>query len=390
MLSKNPRFACFVVRSGIRAFSSYNSIIDPTRMVLQSNPNPKAKVPHETLEFGKTFTDHLFEIDWSHDKGWDVPKITPYRDFEISPAAAALHYSVQCFEGMKAYKDKKGTIRMFRPDCNMERLNNSMVRLGLPPIDKKAVQKCIEEVVKVDQDWIPTEEGYSLYIRPTAIGTSPYLGLQGPQHAKLFAILCPVGPYYRDGFKPVTLFADTENVRAWPGGVGNSKLGGNYGPTIAVGAKAVEKGYSQVLWLFGKDHLVCEVGAMNIFFAIKSKDGSKVEIVTPPLTRGDILPGVTRRSILELARDSGKYDVSERGVTMPEILQASQEGRLMEAFGAGTAAIISPVKMISYMGNDIKLPTGESAGPIAQSFWNQLSDIQYGKVPHKWSVVINN
>lgn len=364
-----------------------STTIDPNLLQIHHVAYPKAKLPNAELEFGKTFTDHMLTVDWDVENGWHAPVISPYKDFQISPASASLHYAVQCFEGMKAYKDKEGNIRMFRPDSNMERLNNSMNRLALPAFDGENFLECLKELIRVDESWIPTEEGYSLYIRPTAIGNSPYLGLEKPKHCKLYAILSPVGPYYPDGFKPVSLYADTENIRAWPGGVGSSKLGGNYGPTLLPGALANEKGFSQVLWLFDDDHKVCEVGAMNIFFVIKTKEG-EIEVVTPPLTRGDILPGVTRRSILELATNSGKYKVSERHIAMPEVVEAWKEGRLMEAFGAGTAAIISPVDRIHYKGEDIVLPTGDSAGPISESFWRQLCDIQYGIVEHPWSIKI--
>lgn len=204
---------------------------------------------------------------------------------------------------MKAYKDKEGTIRMFRPDKNMARLNHSMTRLAMPGFNSEGFLECLKTLLKVDESWVPNEEGYSIYIRPTAIGTSPYLGVEVSQHIKLYAILSPVGPYYKSGFKPVKLFADTVHTRAWPGGVGNAKVGGNYGPTILPSQIAAKRhNSSQILWLFGPDHQVTEVGAMNIFFVLKKKDGSGIELVTAPLTRGDILAGVTRDSILEMTR----------------------------------------------------------------------------------------
>ena len=378
-------------RNAVKRFSpglrGLSSTISVSNLEVTKTTSPKPKQKNEDLAFGRTFTDHMLEIDWDIENGWHTPKIVPYGDFAISPASSSLHYAVQCFEGMKAYKTASGEIRMFRPDCNMERLQNSMTRLALPKFDEEGFLECMKELIRLDHDWIPQEEGYSLYIRPTAIGNSPYLGLQAPHHAKLFAILSPVGPYFPEGFKPVTLLADTENVRAWPGGVGNAKLGGNYGPTVKPGNDANEKGYAQVLWLFGEQHQVCEIGAMNVFFIIKTKDG-KTEVVTPPLSRGDILPGVTRRSILELARNTGDFVVSERAITMGEVRDAWKEGRLMEAFGAGTAAIISPINGIHYQGDDIVVPTGDDIGPISKSFWRMLCDIQYGIVDHPWSVKV--
>ena len=211
---------------------------------------------------------------------------------------------VQCFEGMKAYIDKDLNIRLFRPDLNMKRMNSSMNRLALPELDEDGFLECIKQLLVVDKSWIPSEDGYSLYIRPTAIGTSPYLGVQAPNHAKIFCILSPVGPYYHSGFSPVRLLADDVNKRAFPGGVGNVKVGGNYAPTIKVSRDAAENhDCHQVLWLSGDDHKVTEVGAMNILFIIRNKDDPTVtDLITAPLDSGEILPGVTRDSILSIAR----------------------------------------------------------------------------------------
>ena len=295
------------------------------------------------------------------------------------------------FEGLKAYKDKKGVVRMFRPELNMQRLESSMVRMGMPSIgDGNEFLRCIYDLVRKDADWIPSEEGYSMYIRPAAIATSPALGLRRPSDYKLFCILSPVGPYYPTGFQPVKLYADTSNVRAWPGGVGAVKVGGNYGPTIKPMEDVKKHDCTSILWLHGEDHQITEVGAMNIFFVLKMKDGKTTELVTAPLTRGDILPGVTRDSILSLARlDEGKdLIVSERFINMGELVEAYKEGRFLESFGVGTAAVISPVKSILYNDLDMKLPSGDNAGPVAQKMWDTLYDIQYGKVDHPWSIIL--
>jgi branched-chain amino acid aminotransferase len=330
----------------------------------------------------------MLEIDWDRETGWHVPIIKPYENFSISPAAAALHYGIECFEGMKAYKDKKGTVRLFRPDCNMERLNKSMVRLAMPSFNADGLLGAIGQLLKIDKSWVPTKDGYSLYLRPTAIGTSPTLGVKASDQIKLYVICSPVGPYFKDGFKPVKLYADSENVRAWPGGVGSAKVGGNYGPCIAPAEKAAKLGCQQILWLFGEDHQITEVGAMNIFFVLKNKNGD-IELTTAPLDRGDILHGVTRRSIIELAKEELKdIKVTERWLTMQEIIDAEKEGRLLEAFGAGTAAIISPVNGIVYKDHDIKIPTGDDAGPLAKKLWSSLLAIQSGRVSHPWSVPI--
>mmetsp|Transcript_20503 Transcript_20503/g.34305 ORF Transcript_20503/g.34305 Transcript_20503/m.34305 type:complete len:392 (-) Transcript_20503:81-1256(-) len=390
-------------------------------------------MPREDLMFGKSFSDHMLEVDWDADQGWHDPVISKYHFFNISPAATALHYGIECFEGMKAYKDANGDIRLFRPEKNMARFNSSMERLAMPTLDQEGFLACLKALLRQDASWVPEGEGYSIYIRPTAIGTSPYLGVEPSNHVKVYAILSPVGPYYKSGFKPVKLFADTTNARAWPGGVGAAKVGGNYGPTILPSKQASEKhGSNQVLWLYGEDHQITEVGAMNIFFVLKKRDseGGAIELVTAPLTRGDILAGVTRDSILALAREwysnnnsnssssvkkdkdsdnssssssnsvsstsstssssvpTSGMEVSERWLTMREVVEAEKEGRLLEAFGAGTAVVVSPVRSIVYDGAEILLPTGESAGPVAQCIWDTLRDIQYGHVDHPWSVVI--
>jgi len=370
----------------------FASSIDVSKMEIQLTKNPKPKTPYADLQFGVTFSDHMLEVDWDEKTGWANPVIKPYGNFSISPAASCFHYGIECFEGMKAYKDTSGRLRMFRPDCNMERLNHSMQRLCLPGFDGAALTECIKELLKLDESWVPDKDGYSMYIRPTAIGLAKSLGVARSTSCKVYVIMSPVGPYYKSGFKPIRLLANTKDVRAWPGGVGNAKLGGNYGPTILPASNANKQGCEQVLWLFGEDHQVTEVGAMNIFFVLRRADGGK-ELVTAPLTRGDILPGVTRRSILELARDRAKADpslsVSERWLTMREVAAAGRKGDLLEAFGAGTAVVIAPVKGIMYDGEEVKLPTGEEIGPVAKQMWAAITDIQYGRTPHpSWSVVV--
>lgn len=374
-----------------RATRSYNAVIDPSKLEVFKAPTLKEKYPLKDLSFGRQFTDHMLEIDWDAENGWHNPVIKPYGDLTLSPAAPCLHYGIECFEGMKVYKDAKGTVRLFRPEMNMKRLNHSMSTVSMPPFNGDGMIELLKKLVKMEESWIPTEDGYSVYLRPTAIGTNGNLGVTKPSSAKLYCICSPTGPYFASGFKPIKLLADTEHVRAWPGGVGNSKLGGNYGPTIAHATRAMEeKGCAQILWLFGDDHQVTEVGAMNIMFVIKDKVTGKPELITAPLTRGDILAGITRFSVLDLARDGhlGEMDVSERWLTMGEIEEAEKDGRLVESFGVGTAAIISPVNAIHYKGRDIMVPTGDDIGPIAQSIWTAITDIQYGRVEHEWSVKV--
>jgi len=363
--------------------------IDPSAIEITRTSSPKTKLPNEELSFGSTFSDHMLEIDWDHENGWHKPKISPYGALQIDPAATSLHYGLQCFEGMKCYLDDEDNIRMFRPDMNMKRMNNSMKRLFLPEFDGDAFVECIAELCRVDKDWIPKGEGYSMYIRPTGIATHPFLGVGAAQQAKLYAILSPVGPYYPEGFAAVSLLAGDEYVRAWPGGTGDSKVGGNYGPTILPQMEAAKKGYSQVLWLFGEDHQVTEVGTMNLFLMWEKPGGGK-ELVTAPLSRGDILPGVTRDCVLDLARKWGDCEVSERNVTMAEVVSAVDEGRIIEAFGCGTAAVLSPIKLVHYNGRDLEFPLANGqSGDMCQRLWNEITGIQYGKIEHPWSIKID-
>ena len=383
---------------GLRAFSSAAPALTfkASDLKITKTTTPKPKPNKETLTFGATFTDHMLEIDWTEKDGWKNPVIRPYEDLKISPASTCLHYGefheklllvvgrfyfnerstnrckihfimccfavrfvhplspflsgIQCFEGMKCYNSAPSSptptsLRLFRPDCNMARLNSSMDRLNMPTFDSPELISLISTLVRLEKDWVPQGDGYSLYLRPTAIGTHPFLGVDVSKSVKLYVICSPVGPYYRTGFAPVKLYCDSDNVRAWPGGTGGYKVGGNYGPTIKPAKAAMAKGYNQVLWMFGPDDEITECGAMNLFFVWVNEDGVK-EIITPPLTRGDILPGVTRRSILHLAQGWGTHKISEEFVTMGRIAKASKEGRLLEAFGAGTAAVVSPIATI--------------------------------------------
>jgi len=373
-------------------FFAASAGLDASRMEIHRSTNLAAKTPKEELLFGKTFTDHSLEIDWTKEGGWGAPRITPRAALQIDPAASCLHYGLQCFEGMKAYVDKDGEIRLFRPDKNMARMNTSCERLFLPNFDGAQLTECIKELIKVEKDWVPQGEGYSLYIRPTAISTHASLGVAPAEAAKIFVILSPVGPYYPSGFAPVRLFADNNNRRAWPGGIGYTKSGGNYAPTIGPQKEAADKGYSQVLWLFGEDDEVTEVGTMNMFTFWINEDGEK-ELVTAPLDDGTILPGVTRDSILELARGWGEFKVSERKYTMPEMVKAIEEGRVIECFGAGTAAVVSPIEHIGYMGKGYDVPLDPNrpdhpAGVLTQRVWDSIVGIQYGEVEHEWSVKI--
>lgn len=371
-----------------KRFASTLPSINPSSLVLEKTSTPKTKYTDKnSLVFGREFTDHMLQVEWDQKEGWKTPKITKYENISISPAASSLHYALQCFEGMKAYIDEAGKIRLFRPEENMKRLNNSAARIRLPTFDEAAFLKCLKEFVKVDKEWIPRGKGYSLYLRPTLISTQNTLGVGPASTALLFVIASPVGPYYPQGFKPVRLLADDVNVRAWPGGTGAFKLGANYAGGIQPQTEAAAKGFSQILWLFGDQ--VTEVGTMNMFVLWKTKEG-KQELITPPLD-GTILPGITRDSILQLCKKWGEFEVSERKFTIHELMEASKEGRLLESFGAGTAAIVSPIESITYKGTEIKVPIVQElgAGKLAKRILDTILAVQYGEQPSPWSVVVD-
>nr|CAG4647008.1 EOG090X051P [Megafenestra aurita]SVE92357.1 EOG090X051P [Megafenestra aurita] len=347
----------------------------------QLHPKPDTS----SLVFGKYFTDHMLEVPWNSQKGWMKPVISPIHDLQIHPAAKVLHYAIELFEGMKAYRGEDGRIRLFRPDRNMARMLNTAKRASLPAFDADEMIKCIKKLVQIDKEWIPHSTTSSLYIRPTFIATDPSLGVASPNQALLYVILCPVGPYFTSGLKPISLMADPQYVRSWPGGCGALKMGANYAPTIFIQKKSELLGHQQVLWLYGSDHQLTEVGTMNIFVFMKNKNGEK-ELVTPPLD-GLILPGVTRLSLLELAREWKEFNVVERTITMKEVIQAHEEERLLEIFGAGTACVVCPVASISYQGHEYTIPSTESS--LSQRFYKAMGDIHYGRLQHRWAVEVD-
>jgi branched-chain amino acid aminotransferase len=359
------------------------------KLKIEKTLQPKKKTPFEKLIFGQEFTDHMLEIDWQKEEGWGTPLISPIHPLSLMPSISALHYGLQLFEGMKAYKDKKNQIRLFRPNKNYERMVKSASRLVLPTFDYPGFLGCLSELLKLDNEWIPKERGYSLYIRPTLIGTNPTLGVSPSPKAKFFIIMSPVGPYYPEGWKPVKLLADPRFVRSWPGGTGDCKIGANYAGGILPQYEAAQKGYSQVVWLLGENHRITEVGTMNIFIFWKNKNG-ETELITPPLD-GTILPGVTRDSIIELTKSWNEFKIIEKAITMKELIEAHSEGRIFEIFGAGTAAVVSPIKTIGYLGKDYEFPVDpiEGIGPLAKRIHSTITGIQYGEILHEWSVVIS-
>lgn len=360
-----------------------------SKLQVTKTTKPKTFSKPEDLVFGREFTDHMLTIEWNEQEGWLEPKIVPYQNLSLDPATCVFHYAFECFEGMKAYKDKEGSVRLFRPDKNMARLNKSSARIALPTFEPSAFTELISKFANLEKDSIPNQRGYSLYLRPTMIGTQTTLGVGPPGSALLYVIASPVGPYYPTGFKAVSLEATDYAVRAWPGGVGDKKLGANYAPCILPQLEAASRGFQQNLWLFGEEQYVTEVGTMNMFAAIKDKATGQKELITAPLD-GTILEGVTRDSVLALARERlvpEGWKVSERKYTIKELADADKEGRLVEAFGAGTAAIVSPIRKISWKGEMINcgLKETEESGEIALRMKTWMENIQYGDEEHEWS-----
>jgi len=330
----------------------------------------------------------MLTIEHSVKDGWKKPVIEPTRELSIHPGAKVLHYATEIFEGMKAYRGNDNKIRLFRPDLNMKRMVTSAERSVLPTFDGNELLECIKKLVKIDADWVPTSKSSTLYVRPCLIGTEPTLGVSAPNQSLLFVVTGPVGPYFPTGFKPISLLADPQYVRAFPGGVGAYKAGSNYGPTIYVNKFANAQGCQQVLWLHGREHLITEVGTMNLFTYLKNKKG-ETELVTAPLN-GLILPGVTRQSILDLARSWNQFVVSEREMSMYELVEAYDQNRVLEMFGAGTACIVCPIERIIYEGKNLNIPTMTNGAPVTTKFLNELTDIQFGrnKKMEKWTVEV--
>ncbi|KAI3402561.1 BAT22 [Candida oxycetoniae] len=363
--------------------------LDASKLKITKTETPKDPLPNDKLVFGQSFTDHILEVDWTKEEGWAAPTIKPYHNFSMDPATCVLHYSFELFEGLKAYRDSNGKIRTFRPDKNMERMNRTAKRAALPTFDGNEFLKLLDQFLLLEEKFVPQGKGYSLYLRPTLIGSSIGLGVSTPTKAKLYLIASPVGPYFGSDFKPVSLEATDYAVRAWPKGVGSYKLGANYVSCIEPQAEAAKRGHSQNLWLFGESGEITEVGAMNVFFAFENDDGTK-ELVTPPLD-GMILPGVTRDSTIQLCVEKlpSDWKVNERKLTIYEVMERSAKGQLIEAFGTGTAAIVAPIDNIEFKGKQIEVPCkAGSSGEIAKQVNDWIQKIQYGDEEFKdWSRV---
>jgi branched-chain amino acid aminotransferase len=327
------------------------------------------------LPFGRHFTDHMFTMEFTPSSGWHNPRIKPYQPLLLDPSANVFHYSQEIFEGQKAYRSKKDAILLFRPQENARRFIRSLRRMCMPEIAEEMFLEAEFELLKVEKRWVPGQKGASLYIRPTAIGTEAALGIKPSNDYLFYIILSPVGPYFKEGFNPVSLWVSDTYSRAGSGGTGEAKTGGNYAGSLLATREATQKGYSQVLWLDAGEHrFVEEVGAMNIFFIMDGK------LVTPALG-GTILHGITRKSVLELAPELA-IQAEERKIAIDEVIAGIASGRVSEIFGAGTAAVISPVGKIAFGGRDYVVNNNQT-GPWAKKFFDTLTGIQYGELEDK-------
>ncbi|KAK0448453.1 aminotransferase [Desarmillaria tabescens] len=361
--------------------------LDASKLTITLAKSLKPVPTPESLVFGSVVTDHMLVVSFDPSTGWSAPEIKPYAPLSLDPTSSCFQYCTSVFEGMKAYIGPDGKARLFRPEKNMVRLARSAERCALPPFNQDAVLALVKRLVSVEKRWIPALEGYSLYIRPTMIGTRAALGVAASDHALLYVVVTPAGPYFKQTpAKPISLLAVSNSVRAWPGGTGEHKLGLNYAPGLLPQRIAVKKGYDQILWVL--DDVVTEAGLMNVFVVIKREGGDGIDVVTPELD-GTILPGVTRMSVLELLQKDG-MSVAERKVTMTELRALSVQERLLEVFLVGTAVLLASVGRIGLESGegDLVLP---GPSPVADAMKKRLLEIQEGRVEYEnWSVVCDD
>jgi branched-chain amino acid aminotransferase len=353
---------------------------DAIRINVATTKKPKPK--DSELGFGTVFTDHMFVMDFQEEKGWYDPRVEPYAPFSLEPAAAVLHYAQAIFDGLKAFRGRDGIVRLFRPQKHIERMNNSAARMCIPPLDPELALQSLVTLVGVEKDWVPSTVGTALYVRPAIIATEAFLGVRPATSYIYFVILSPVGAYYAEGMNPVKILVVDQYVRAVEGGVGAAKTAGNYAASLYAAEEAKHQGFTQVLWLDGVERkYIDEVGTMNIMVKIGD------EIATPPLT-GTILPGVTRDSALTLMREWG-LRVSERQISIDEVVAAAERGTLKEVWGTGTAAVISPVGELAYKGRRIVI-NGGRIGELTQRLYDAIVGIQYATAPDPrgWTVPV--
>lgn len=349
-----------------------------TPIEIQRTRSPRPRPDAADLGFGRFFTDHMFLMDFSPEHGWHAPRVVPYGPLQLEPSAAALHYGQTIFEGMKAFPDTKGQIRLFRLEDHLKRLNESARMVCIPPVDARLMARGLQTLLSVDADWMPTAEGTSIYLRPLVYATEGFLGVRPSKLYQACVMLSPVGNYYAAGVNPVRIWVEQKATRAAPGGLGMAKTGANYAASLLAAEEAKSRGYAQVLWLDAQEHkYVEEVGTMNLFVRIGD------ETITPPLQGGTLLAGVTRSTVLTLLREFG-LKVTERRISMDEIKAAHANGALKEVFGTGTAAVISPVGELGFEGGSLKF--SDTVGEVAARLRQAISDIQYGRVAdtHGW------
>ncbi len=347
---------------------------------LQLTNAPKEIPAEESLGFGKVFSDHMFIMEWVYGEGWQNARIVPFGPISLHPASTVLHYGEEIFEGLKAYRRADGSVQLFRPMENVRRMNRSAERMCLPTMDEEMMLEIIKTFVKVEERWVPKSFGTSLYLRPFLFGNDESLGVHTPHHATFMLIASPSGSYYAEGINPVKIMIEDEDVRAVRGGTGYAKCGGNYAASARAGDRAAQKGYTQVLWLDGVERkYIEEVGAMNVMFKIAG------EVITPALT-GSILPGITRMSCIQVLRDMG-YTVSERLLSIDELTEAMEKGTLEEAWGCGTAAVVSPIGHLCYKDKTYTINNDE-IGKVTAKLYETLTGIQWGKRedPYGWIV----
>ena len=332
---------------------------------------PSTMPPEDQLGFGKVFTDHMFIMDYSSDKGWHDARIVPFGRISLHPSSTVLHYGAEIFEGLKAYRRADGGVQLFRPMENIKRMNRSAERMSLPEMDEQDALEILTTFVKLEEKWVPKSFGTSLYLRPFMFGNDEVLGVHAVHNATFMLIASPSGSYYKEGINPVSIMIENEDVRTVRGGTGYAKCGGNYAASTRAGERAAKKGYSQVLWLDGVERkYIEEVGAMNVMFKIDGK------IVTPMLT-GSILPGITRMSCIEVLK-SMHYEVEERLLSVDELVEAMESGKLEEAWGCGTAAVVSPIGKLAYDEKEYVIGGGK-IGEVTQKLYDVLTGIQWGK-----------
>ena len=350
--------------------------------ITRTTTKKKEKPADKDLAFGNVFTDHMFVMDFQEEKGWYDPRVEPYGPFPMDPATAVLHYGQSLFEGLKAFRGRDGKIRLFRPDKHVERLNRTAVRMSIPPLDPELILRSWTTVVDVDRDWVPSSVGTSLYIRPTIIASEPFLGVRPAKEYLYYVIMSPVGPYYPEGLAPTKIKVIDNYVRAVSGGLGEAKTSANYAASLYAAEEAKHEGFTQVLWLDGVHHKYLEeVGTSNIMLKIGD------EVITPPLA-GTILAGVTRDTALTLMRDWG-LRVSQRQITIDEVIAAAHQGALKEVWATGTAAVISPVGELAYKGERVVV-NGGRIGELSQRLYDAIVAIQYGTAPDTrgWTVEV--